>query len=121
MDLATLALYEFTAGIRLESGLLRTSHQNSGTPNRTTLRRCRTREQGVALLTVGHAIEYLVDSRLVKQQDTSDADREALAILLDANLSVYNEGTEIRPLAGRFLRWFRGGSIPKAEPTNAHG
>ncbi len=121
MDLATLALHEYTAGIRSESGFSSASGQEKIGANRTTLRRCRTREQGVALLMIGHAIEYLVDSRLINQKSTNFAEREALAILLDANLSVYNDGTEIRPLAGRFLRWFRGGDIPKAEPTNAHG
>ena len=70
-------------------------------------------------MTVGHAIEYLVDSRLVKQDETNHAEREALAILLNANLAVYNEGTEIRPLAGRLRQWFRGGSIVKPEPVNA--
>ena len=53
-------------------------------------------------MTVGHAIEYLVDSRLLKQDNSTTAEREALAILLKANLSVYNEGTEIRPLGSRF-------------------
>ena len=116
MDLATLALQEYTAGIRSESGLVSGSNQT----HRTTLRRCRTREQGVALMTVGHAIEYLVDSRLIKQENTNHAEREALAILLNANLAVYNEGTEIRPLAGRLRQWFRGGSMAKAEPAGAH-
>jgi hypothetical protein len=119
MDLATLALQEYTAGIRSESGLVSGSNQSNGTSNKTTLRRCRTREQGVALMTVGHAIEYLVDSRLVKQQNTTGAEREALAILLNANLSVYNEGTEIRPLASRLREWFRGGSLTKPETANA--
>ena len=73
MDLATLALQEYTAGIRSESGLVSGSNQT----HRTTLRRCRTREQGVALMTVGHAIEYLVDSGLIKQENTNHAEREA--------------------------------------------
>lgn len=120
MDLATLALQEYTAGIRSESGRVSGSNQSNGACTKTTLRRCRTREQGVALMTVGHAIEYLVDSRLVKQQNTTNAEREALAILLNANLAVYNEGTEIRPLAGRLRQWFRGGSIDKREPASAH-
>ncbi len=120
MDLATLALQEYTAGIRSESGLSSDLNLRIPAPNRTTLRRCRTREQGVALMTVGHAIEYLVDSRLVKQQNANHAEREALAILVNANLAVYNEGAEIRPLAGRLRQWFRGGSVAKSQPANAH-
>lgn len=120
MDLATLTLQEFTAGIRSESGLVSGSNQSNGIPNRTTLRRCRTREQGIALMTVGHAIEYLVDSRLIKQENTTTAEREALAILLSANLAVYNEGTEIKPMGSRLREWFRGGSIEQRETANAH-
>jgi hypothetical protein len=120
MDLVTLTLREYAAGFK--------SDNNSGTGNisgssqRATMRRCRTREQGIALMTVGHAIEYLVDSRLVKQQNTSNSEREALAILMQANLSVYNEGAEIVPIASRLRQWFRGGSIGiKAEPANVTG
>jgi hypothetical protein len=120
MDLATLALQEYTAGIRSEWGLVSSSNQSNDPSSRTTLRRCRTREQGVALMTVGHAIEYLVDSRLIKQENTTGAEREALAILLNANLSVYNEGTEIRPMVSRLRQWFRGGNVAKRGPANAH-
>ena len=120
MDLATLALQEYIAGIRSESHPVNASNKAEGTPNKITLRRCRTREQGKALITVGHAIEYLVGSRLVMHENTTNAEREALAILLNSNLSVYNEGTEIRPLASRFRQWFRGGSITEPKPANAH-
>jgi hypothetical protein len=119
MDLATLTLREYTADFLPEAGHASASNHGHGTSNRITLRRCRTREQGLALMTVGHAIEYLVDSRLIRQQDTTGADREALAILLNANLSVYNEGAEIRPLGSRLRQWFRGGSITRREHVNA--
>jgi len=119
MDLATLTLREYTAGFLPEAGHASASTHGHGTSNRITLRRCRTREQGVALMTVSHAIEYLVDSRLIKQQETSGAEREALAILLNANLSVYNEGAEIRPLMSRLRQWFRGGSIAQHETARA--
>ncbi len=118
MDLATLTLREYTAGFQPKSCPASASNYSSST-HRITLRRCRTREQGVALMTVGHAIEYLVDSRLIKQQDTTGAEREALAILLAANLSVYNEGTEIKPLMSRLREWFHGGSLSGGEPANA--
>jgi len=118
MDLATLTLREYTAGFLPEAGPASDSNRGKGS-SRPTLRRCRTREQGIALMTVGHAIEYLVDSRLIKQENTTGAEREALAILLNANLSVYNEGTEVRPLMSRFRQWFHGGSITKRDTANA--
>lgn len=119
MDLATLALQEYTAGIRSESGLISDSYCGTNQSIKPTLRRCRTREQGLALMSIGHAIEYLVDSQLVDQEHTTAADREALAILLKANLAVYNEGTEIRPISSRLRQWFRGGKVVKREPANA--
>ena len=108
MNLANLTLQEFTAGLdrRKSPGFT----AGDSTP-RTTLRRCRTREQGSALIAVGHAIEYLLDSRLIKPQSATGAEREALAILLNANLTVYNEGAEIVPIVSRLRHWFHGGNI----------
>jgi len=120
MDLATLTLREYTAGFNTDPAFGTAPGNSNGTSNnRVTLRRCRTREQGAALMTVGHAIEYLVDTRLVKETSTNSAEREALAILLRANLSVYNEGAEITPLVSRIRQWFHGGSIAKRQPANA--
>jgi len=121
MDLATLTLREYTAGFNTDPGLGTASGNSNGTSNnnRVTLRRCRTREQGAALMTVGHAIEYLVATRLVKEPSTNSAEREALAILLRANLSVYNEGAEITPLVSRLRQWFHGGSMAKSQAANA--
>jgi len=118
MDLTTLTLREYTSGFLQDTGRVSASSHSNGT-SRATLRRCRTREHGVALMTVGHAIEYLVDSRLIKQQDTTSAELEALSILLNANLSVYNEGTEIRPIGSRLRQWFRGGGLSKSGAVNA--
>ncbi len=113
MDFTTLTLREYAADVTRGSAspsLPRSEQQ------RTTMRRCRTREQGAALLTVGHAIEYLVQSRLLEQETIGDAEREAMAILLNANLSVYNDGAEIVPLVDRLRRWFHGSNnmTPKA-------
>jgi hypothetical protein len=108
MDLATLTLRDLTAGFNHSTDNIQCL--NTAYPSKATLRRCRTREQGIALLTVSHAIEYLLDSRLMKEENTSNAEREALAILLSANLSIYNEGAEIVPLGTRFRQWFRGGA-----------
>ena len=112
MDLASLTLRDLTAGFNdvTDTTLGQNAGHGAAPSAKTTLRRCRTREQGTALMTVSHAIEYLLDSRLVKQGETSDAEREALAILLTANLSVYREGAEIVPLGTRLRQWFHGGS-----------
>lgn len=106
MDFTTLTLREYAA----DSSRGRDSQfcPTGGPITRTTMRRCRTREQGAALLTVGHAIEYLVQSRLLEQESMGSAEREAMAILLNANLSVYNDGAEIVPLVDRLRSWFRG-------------
>ncbi len=117
MDLASLTLRELTAGFNESTET--TLGRNDGSSATTTLRRCRTREQGTALMTVSHAIEYLLDSRLVKQEETSPAEREALAILLTANLSVYREGAEVVPLAARLRQWFHGGRKNKIADVTA--
>ncbi len=117
MDLITLTLREFTAGYNTETKAA--PKAGSGSSNRTTLRRCRTREQGTALINLGHAIEYLVNSRVIKQPSLSGAEREALAILVRANLSVYNDGMEIVPIASRLRRWFHGETTLRVEPAGA--
>jgi hypothetical protein len=83
------------------------------------MRRCRTREEGLALVTLGHAIEYLIDSRLARQQKPGDeAQRETLTILMEANRSVYKQGTaahqslDLAQPWGRFWRW-----LSHADPT----
>ncbi len=113
MDFTTLTLREYAADVTRGK---ESQFCPGGQSTKTTMRRCRTREQGAALLTMGHAIEYLVQSRLLEQETMSDAEREAMAILLNANLSVYNDGAEIVPLVDRLRRWFHGGNnmTPKA-------
>lgn len=76
------------------------------------MRRCRTREEGLALVALGHAIEYLIDSQLARQQEPGgEAEREALTILMEANRSVYKQGIAIRQSVelarpwARFWRW----------------
>jgi hypothetical protein len=114
MDLASLTLRDLTAGFhdRTETSFGQNDTQSANQAT-STLRRCRTREQGTALMIVSHAIEYLLDSRMPMQEETSQAEREALAILLTANLSVYREGTEIIPFATRLRQWFHGGRKSK--------
>jgi len=52
----------------------------------------------MALVMVGHAIEYLVDSRAGWQ------DEAAVTILVEANRATYEEGKEIVPLRMRLER-----------------
>ena len=122
MDLVTLTLREIAADLPInpELEIFPDPAPSHPTHARITLRRCRSREQGLALLTVGHAIEYLVQSRLIQQPTTTGAEREALAILLNANLSVYNEGAEIVPVVSRLRRWFHGGTAMKPSTAAAH-
>ncbi len=73
------------------------------------IRRRPTREQGRALEIVGHAIEYLVDSRMfVGEHPSSRADHEASRILMEASRSVFSECAEIVPVARRVRRMVAG-------------
>jgi hypothetical protein len=116
MDLASLTLRDLTAGFHDQT---ETSFGQNAEPATSTLRRCRTREQGTALMTVSHAIEYLLDSRLTEQGEATPAEREALAILLTANLSVYREGAVIIPFTTRIRQWFHGRSKNNAADVTA--
>jgi hypothetical protein len=68
-----------------------------------------TATQGRAIEILGHAIEYLVDSRLaVADEFCSPAAQEAIQLLSQANREVYLAGPEVRPGGGRVVRWLRG-------------
>jgi 3-dehydroquinate synthetase len=73
-------------------------------------RRQPTEQQGKALLSLGHAIEYLIDSRLhsseAKFADTqAKSDAEASQILMRLNREVFAECREIVPLRLVLQRW----------------
>src|SRR5271168_1915456 len=88
---------------------------------RSSLRRCRTREEGLALVAVSHAIEYLIDLRLSRQPGPSGQaerealtmEREALTILMQANRSIYDNGIAVDraptlvPRLAQFRGWIR--------------
>lgn len=116
MDLQSLTLRELTDGFVDVTVIApgQGSSKSKGPLSGSTLRRCRTREHGKALLTISHAIEYLLDSRLARHEEMSAQEREALAILLNANLSVYQQGAEIIPLTTRLRQWFHGGVAKNA-------
>lgn len=65
-----------------------------------------TRMQGQALEILGHAIEYLVDSRLVQfEQESTRADGDAVRLLIGASREVFAESPTYVPLGDRIRRW----------------
>jgi hypothetical protein len=72
----------------------------------TVVRRRPNLPQGRALETIGHAIEYLVDSRMfMSGEATSKADVEATRILMQASRTVFAECAEIVPLQRQLTQW----------------
>lgn len=69
----------------------------------TPSRRRTTPQQGRALETLGHAIEYLVDSRLFDQWE-SPADAEAVHMLMACSRTVFAECDEVFPWHQRVQR-----------------
>lgn len=62
--------------------------------------------QGQALETLGHAVEYLVDSALFHRETSeSRANQDAVQILMRASRAVFAECPEVLPLRRRFSRW----------------
>lgn len=62
--------------------------------------------QGQALETLGHAVEYLVDSALFyRESSDSRANQDAVQILMRASRAVFAECPEVLPLRQRFSRW----------------
>lgn len=62
-------------------------------------------EQGRALEVLGHAIEYLVDSRLFDQWETP-ADAEAVHLLMACSRSVFAACDEVHPWPQRVQQAF---------------
>ncbi len=66
-------------------------------------------QQGFALETLGHAVEYLVDSRLFAQNDAdAQSDQEAIQLLMRMSRAVFSECPELLPLRHRLGRWIAG-------------
>ncbi len=64
------------------------------------------REQGRALEAIGHAVEYLVDSRLFQVGDHNRrAEQEAVQILMRLSRAVFAECPEVVSLRKRLKRW----------------
>lgn len=74
-------------------------------PKPVVRRRCN-EHQGRALEKLGHAIEYLVDSRMVLiDEPATRTDAEALDILMRLSRCVFSECAEIVPVRQRFKGW----------------
>jgi hypothetical protein len=70
------------------------------------IRRRPTMQQGMALQTLGHAIEYLVDSRLYRTGEAqAAADIQASQILMGLNRQVFAECREIVPFGRALKLW----------------
>jgi len=67
---------------------------------RRVIRRRPTYCQGRALEILGHAIEYLVDSRIYDSSPFG-VDKEAVKILTRVNLDIFEECQEVIPLRSR--------------------
>lgn len=62
--------------------------------------------QGQALETLGHAVEYLVDSALfLRETSDSRAHQDAVQILMRASRNVFAECPEVLSLRSRFSQW----------------
>ncbi len=73
----------------------------------TYVRRRGSAEQGRALETLGHAVEYLVDSRMrFNDPQASAGEREAIELLMRLNRAVFSECPEVVPLSRRVRQWF---------------
>jgi hypothetical protein len=72
---------------------------------RPVARRAETREQGEALEMLGHAIEYLMDTRLEGgyrlMRFAGTPEFEAVQILMRANRELYASFPEVKPLGSR--------------------
>lgn len=70
------------------------------------IRRRPTQTQGQALEKLGHAIEYLMDSRMaLTDEPSTKADADALEILMRLNRWVFSECEEIVPVGRRLKAW----------------
>lgn len=93
---------------------------------RKAIRRRANLKQGFALEALGHAVEYLVDSRLFNQNDAdAHSDQEAIQVLMRMSRAVFAECDEVLPLRRRMGRWIAGGwtgrSARKAPDPTAAG
>lgn len=81
-------------------------------PGERVVRRRGSLQQGQALETLGHAVEYLVDSRMFLVElgaGDQKQDQEAVQILMRLSRAVFQECPEIVPIRRRMSRWVASG------------
>lgn len=65
--------------------------------------------QGMALESIGHAVEYLMDSRLLLGQEFSQQDEhDAVQLLMQLSRTIFGECAEVVPLRRKIRGWVRG-------------
>ncbi len=81
-------------------------------PGERVVRRRGSLQQGQALETLGHAVEYLVDSRMFLVEvgaGEQNQDQEAIQILMRLSRAVFLECPEVVPIRRRMGRWVSSG------------
>lgn len=74
-------------------------------------------QQGRALEILGHAIEYLVDSRMfLIDQPATAADAQATQILMRLNRQIFDECTEVLPKHRRLRNWLLSCTVTTHQP-----
>ena len=77
-----------------------------------TIHRITRTHHGRTLLTLGHAAEYLVNSRRYSTEKIDHASNvEAVHILMELSRSVFDEFAERRTLSRRFEQWLIGQAV----------
>lgn len=90
---------------------------------RKAVRRRASRLQGRGLETLGHAVEYLVDSRLFLIEPTSaKAERDALQILMKSSRALFAECQEVPSVGDRLAKlWSRFAHRPPQTAGQVNG
>lgn len=67
-------------------------------------------QQGFALEALGHAVEYLIDSRMfATTTDDARTDQEAIQLLMRLSRAVFQECPEVEPFSRKCRRWMAHG------------
>jgi hypothetical protein len=81
-------------------------------------RRRASRQQGIALETLAHAVEYLIDSRMfLTQVPYTKSEEEAVKTLMRLNRAVFESCPVVVPVGTRVRAWVR--QVVGAEPKAA--
>jgi hypothetical protein len=67
------------------------------------------KKEGMALEVLGHAVEYLIDSRMfLTSMPYTRSEEEAVQLLMGCSRRVFEGCPEIVPMKARVSRWVRG-------------